>query len=102
MVWNPSISAEEQSKIGLTFVAKLGACDLPGMSSVFQAMSPIPWQIDFSQTHGKNLGGISFVLVLVMKKMQSFGSSEGTVDLALEIGGWYATNSQGDAGKQGH
>jgi hypothetical protein len=40
MVWNPSVSAEEQREIGLTFVSKLGVCDLPGMSSMFQAISP--------------------------------------------------------------
>jgi hypothetical protein len=40
MVWNPSVSAEGQMEIGLTFVSKLGICDLPGMSSMFQAFSP--------------------------------------------------------------
>ena len=40
MVWNPSVSTKEQREIGLTFVSKLGVCDLPGMSSVFPATSP--------------------------------------------------------------
>jgi hypothetical protein len=39
MIWNPSISAEEQREIGLQFVSKLEFCDLPGMSSMFQVPS---------------------------------------------------------------
>ena len=39
MIWNPSVSAEEQREIGLQFVSKLEFCDLPGMSSMFQVSS---------------------------------------------------------------
>ncbi len=36
MIWNPSVSAEEQWEISLQFVSKLKFCDLPGMASMFQ------------------------------------------------------------------
>ena len=39
MIWNPSVSAEEQREIGLQFVSKLEFCDLPGMASMFQVPS---------------------------------------------------------------
>ena len=39
MVWDPSVSAEEQREIGLHFSSKLESCDLPGMSSVFKVPS---------------------------------------------------------------
>jgi hypothetical protein len=45
MVWNPSVSAEEQREIGLNFVSKLDFCDLPGLSSMFQAPPP-PSMVD--------------------------------------------------------
>ena len=39
MVWDPSVSAEEQKKIGLHFTSKLDFCDLPGMNLVFKVPS---------------------------------------------------------------
>jgi hypothetical protein len=39
MVWDPSVSAEEQREIGLHFTSKLEFCDLPGMNSVFEVPS---------------------------------------------------------------
>ena len=39
IVWDPSVSAEEQREIGLHFTSKLESCDLPGMSSVFKVPS---------------------------------------------------------------
>ena len=62
----------------------------------------ILWLIGFTTVYGKMFGGVSFVLVLVMKKMQSFGSSEGTADLVLEIGNWFATYPRDDVGDQGY
>ena len=41
IVWNPSVSAEEQREIGLNFVSKLEFCDLPGVSSMFHVSSPL-------------------------------------------------------------
>jgi hypothetical protein len=39
MVWDPSVSAEEQREIGLHFTSKLDFCDLPGMNTVFKVPS---------------------------------------------------------------
>ena len=36
MVWNPSMSAEEQREIGLSFVSRLEFCELSGVDSMFQ------------------------------------------------------------------
>ena len=36
MVWDPSVSAEKQREIGLSFVSKLEFCNLPGMNSMFR------------------------------------------------------------------
>ena len=36
MVWNPSVSAEKQREIGLTFVSRLEFCGLSGVDSMFQ------------------------------------------------------------------
>jgi hypothetical protein len=61
------------------------------------------WFIGLTTVHGKMFGGISFVLECWYgRKYQSFGSSEGTADLALEVGAWHAINPIDDAGDQGH
>jgi hypothetical protein len=36
MVWDPSVSAEKQREIGLSFVSKFEFCGFPGMTSVLQ------------------------------------------------------------------
>ena len=36
MVWNPSVSAEEQREIGLNFISRLEFCGLSGVDSMFQ------------------------------------------------------------------
>jgi len=72
IVWNPSVSREEQQEIGLTFISKLGICDLPGMSSVFPATSPHSMQPALSETLGKPVGRILCVSVLALMKTQIF------------------------------
>ena len=36
MVWNPSVSAEEQREISLNFISRLEFCGLSGVDSMFQ------------------------------------------------------------------
>lgn len=72
MVWNPSVSAEEQREIGLTFVSKLGICDLPGTSSMFQAVSPHSTTDRSESNSWEACWKDVFVPVLVLMKMQIF------------------------------
>jgi hypothetical protein len=46
MVWDPSVSAEKQREIDLSFVSKLEFCDLLGMNSVFHVTTS-SWKDDW-------------------------------------------------------
>ena len=90
MVWNPSVSVKEQREIGLTFVSKLGMCDLPGMSSVFPAASPHS-MTDRSESDSWEACWKDFICPCVGtdENTNLLGPQKEllTADLALEIGG---------------